>query len=67
MRKSTTLWTLRGSSQIRLCDMSDAHIINTMRILKRYACPLYEDLKQEAMRRAIFHMMDEVIEKRKHA
>jgi len=64
-RKSTKLWTMKDGTKIRICDMSDAHIINTMRILKRYACPLYEDLQREAQRRAILHLMDEVIEQRK--
>ena len=102
---------MKDGTKIRICDMSDTHLLHTMRMLQRYAkrkcndlimqgfqamdfltgdgaqmaiedetqalmaygldpedaCPLYEDLEREALRRAILHMMDDVIEQRKHA
>jgi hypothetical protein len=37
MKKQTALWKMRGGRKIRLCDMSDGHLINTMRLLERSA------------------------------
>lgn len=41
MRKQTKLWKQKNGEKIRICDMSDAHLENTMRMLKRYAERLY--------------------------
>ena len=37
MRKQTKLWTMRNKSRIRICDMEDSHLLNTIRYLERQA------------------------------
>ncbi len=37
MIKQTKLWTLRGGSKIRICDMEDKHLLNTISMLRRVA------------------------------
>lgn len=36
-RKQTTLWKMRNGDRIRICDMGDQHLLNTMRFLDRWA------------------------------
>ena len=37
IRKQTKLWTTREKQKIRICDMSDSHLLNTIRMVKRVA------------------------------
>lgn len=37
MRKQTKLWTTKSGDRIRICDMSDSHVMNTIRLLQRKA------------------------------
>lgn len=35
IRKQTAVWTTREGQRLRLCDMADSHLLNTLRFLKR--------------------------------
>ena len=37
MGKQTKLWTTKDGRRLRICDMDDAHLINTIRLLQRVA------------------------------
>lgn len=36
-RKQAAMWTMQSGQRIRLCDMTDSHLLNTIRMLERYA------------------------------
>lgn len=36
MRKQTKLWTTATGERIRICDMADEHLLNTINFLRRY-------------------------------
>lgn len=35
MRKQTAVWTTRDGRKVRLCDMADSHLLNTIKYLKK--------------------------------
>jgi len=37
VRKQTARWTKQDGTQIRVCDMTDSHLLSAMRMLLRYA------------------------------
>jgi hypothetical protein len=40
--KQTALWKMKSGRQVRICDMSDQHLINSMSLLMRYASAALE-------------------------
>jgi len=42
IRKQTKLWKTKSGRKVRICDMSDDHLLNTIRMLKRNAEAYYE-------------------------
>ncbi|KKM18777.1 hypothetical protein LCGC14_1662320 [marine sediment metagenome] len=47
IRKQTKLWKIRDGSKIRICDMSDGHITNSIKMLLRsYKVMLFNEWNQ---------------------
>jgi hypothetical protein len=50
MRKQTKIWTTKDGTRIRICDMTDSHLLNTIALLKRIA--------KQGRREILFHYPD---------
>jgi len=37
IHKQTKLWTTKKDTKIRICDMEDSHLVNTIKMLVKYA------------------------------
>lgn len=37
MRKITKVWTCKNGSKVRICDMSNSHLLNTIKLLYKTA------------------------------
>jgi len=48
MKKQTALWTTKSGERIRICDMSDQHLNNTMALLERYASKMLSEERNAA-------------------
>jgi hypothetical protein len=46
MRKQTAVWTQRNGTKIRICDMADDHLLNTIAMLQRNAVRKSAENKQ---------------------
>jgi|TARA_Y100000034_G_scaffold26755_1_gene31845 hypothetical protein len=44
IRKQTKLWTTKEGRKIRICDMSDTHLINTIKMFIRKANQIKREL-----------------------
>lgn len=47
-RKQTKLWTARDGYRLRICDMSDSHLLNAIRLLERATAVARNQLIAEA-------------------
>ena len=47
MRKQTKLWKCKDGTKVRICDMTDSHLNNTINMLERYT---------SAMERNMYHL-----------
>ena len=56
-RKQTKIWTTKYGRKIRICDMTDLHLLNTIRSVVRngvvYLCSLWSELVIDAQRRGL--------------
>ena len=56
MRKVTKKWTCKDGSKVRICDMSDTHLVNAYKYLDRFI-----DLNNQSMN-WVFAMFDDAPE-----
>jgi len=49
IRKQTRLWETRDQGKIRICDMTNNHLCNTIRMLRRYAVQVCDNLTAEIL------------------
>ena len=72
-RKQTKMWTMKNGEKIRICDMDDNHLANTIWMLRRYksaivsqmyiiAGTLQGEMAQDCIDRDIMSMEEEDIE-----
>jgi len=54
MRKCTKLWKTKNGYKVRVCDMSDGHLDNTIAYLKRFGQAVYDALVSKAGHAADF-------------
>lgn len=55
MKKETTLWQKKDGSKIRICDMDNDHLMNTIKQIqsKGWLPIIYHNLEADARRRGL--------------